>query len=111
MSSGSRPIRATRCRGTTWRSVTESTGQQEKSLANAIEALRLNPKDKFANANLADAYQTLGRYDEARAVIDQADAQGLGSPTDAFSLYTMAFARGDKAGMQRAVERGKGTFG
>ena len=86
----------------------ESTGQQEKSLANSIEALRLNPKDKFGNANLADAYQSLGRYDEARAVIDQADAQGLGSPTDAFSLYTMAFARGDNAGMQRAVERGKG---
>ena len=86
----------------------EATGQQEKSLANSIEALRLNPKDKFGNANLADAYQSLGRYDEARAVIDQADAQGLGSPTDAFSLYTMAFARGDSAGMQRAVERGKG---
>ena len=86
----------------------EATGQQEKSLANSIEALRLNPKDKFGNANLADAYQSLGRYDEAKAVIDQADAQGLGSPTDAFSLYTMAFARGDSAGMQRAVEMGKG---
>ena len=35
-------------------------------------------------------------------VIDQAAAQGLGSPTDAFSLYDIAFIRGDKAGMQRA---------
>ena len=70
--------------------------------------LRLNPKDKFANANLADAYQSLGRYDEAKAIIEQATAQGLGSPTDAFSLYTMAFVRGDKAGMQRAMELAKG---
>ena len=86
----------------------ESTGQPEKALANSTEALRLNPKDKYANANLADAYANLGRYDEARTVIEQAAAQGLGSPTDAFSLYSMAFDRGDKAGMQRAVELGKG---
>ena len=86
----------------------ESTGQPEKSLANASEALRLDPNDRFAYANLADAYESLGRYDEAKAVIDQATARGLGSPTDAFSLYTMAFDRGDKAGMQHAVELAKG---
>jgi serine/threonine protein kinase/tetratricopeptide (TPR) repeat protein len=86
----------------------ESTGQPEKSLVNASEAMRLNPKDLFANSNLADAYQSLGRYDEAKTVIEQANAQGLGSPTDGFSLYTMAFIRGDNAGMQRAVEMVKG---
>ena len=31
------------------------------------EAMRLNPNDSFANANLADAYRTLGRNDEARS--------------------------------------------
>ena len=86
----------------------ESTGQPEKSLANASEAMRLNPKDRFAYSNLGDAYTALGRYDEALTVIAQATAQGLGSPSDAFSLYTMAFDRGDKAGMQRAVELAKG---
>ncbi len=86
----------------------ESTGQPEKSLANASEAMRLNPKDKFAHANLADAYSSLGRYDEAKTVTEQAAAQGLGSASDAFSLYTMAFDRGDKAGMQRAMELAKG---
>jgi eukaryotic-like serine/threonine-protein kinase len=83
-------------------------GQPEKALANASEAMRLDPKDKFALSNLSDAYQSLGRYDEARAIIDQANAHGLGSPSDAFSIYTMAFARGDKAGMQRAIDLGKG---
>jgi len=86
----------------------EFIGQPEKSLANASEAMRLNPKDRFANANLADAYQSLGRYDEAKTVREQATAQGLTSPTDAFSLYAIAFIRGDKAGMQRAMELGKG---
>ncbi|MGH9539846.1 MAG: protein kinase domain-containing protein [Terriglobales bacterium] len=88
----------------------ESTGQPEKSLLNASEAMRLGPKDKFAYANLADAYMSLGRYDEAKTVTEQATAQGLGSPTDAFSLYSMAFDRGDKAGMQRAVEMAKGPL-
>jgi len=86
-----------------------SMGYPEKSLANATEAMRLNPNDKFAFANLADAYQSLGRYDEAKTVIEQATAKGLGSPTDAFSLYSMAFVRGDKVGMERAVELGKGS--
>ena len=84
------------------------SGQPEKALANASEAMRLDPKDIFSFSNLSDAYQSLGRYDEAAAIIDKATAQGLGSPTDAFSLYTMAFARGDKAGMQRAMDLGKG---
>ena len=72
----------------------ESTGQPEKSLDNASEAMRLDPKDKYSFANLADAYQSLGRYDEARAIVDQATAQGLGSPTDAFSRYDLAFPAG-----------------
>ena len=86
----------------------ESTGQPEKALASASEALRQNPKDKFANANVADAYENLGRYDESKTVIDNATAAGMGSPTDAFSLYTMAFDRGDAAGMQHALDIGKG---
>ena len=86
----------------------EATGHPEKSLANASEALRLNPKDRFAYANLADAYENLGRFDEAHTIIEQASAQGLGSPSDAFSLYTMAFSRGDEAGMRHAMDLGRG---
>ncbi len=86
----------------------ETTGQPEKSMANASEALRLNPKDVFAYANLADSYEILGRYDEAKTVVEQARSQGLGSPTDALSLYTMAFVHDDKAGMQHAMDLGKG---
>ena len=45
-----------------------TSGQPEKALANASEAMRLDSKDKFSFANLADAYQALGRYDEAKAI-------------------------------------------
>ena len=60
--------------------LTASTGQHEKALANALEAMRLDPKDRFAYQNLADAYERLGRYDEAKAILDQAAARKLSSP-------------------------------
>ncbi len=85
----------------------EATGHPEKSLANASEALRLNPKDKFAYANVADAYANLGRFDEAHTVIEQATAQGLGSPSDAISLYAMAFAGAIRLECERAMDRAK----
>ena len=73
----------------------------------SIEAMRLNPKDKFANANLADAYQSLGRYDEAKSGYRSGRLpRGWDPPRDAFSLYTMAFARGDKR--RNAASRGDG---
>ena len=90
----------------------ESAGQPEKALANASEAHAARTRRiRFAYANVADAYQSLGRYDEAKPIMAQATAQGLGSPTDDFSLYTMAFDRGDKAGMQRRHGLGKRTIG
>jgi eukaryotic-like serine/threonine-protein kinase len=86
-----------------------STGQPEKSVTNALEAMRLDPNDIFAYQNLSDAYEHLGRFDEAKAVLDQAAARKLTSPTDAFTRFDMAFLRGDEAGMQKAVEEAKGS--
>ena len=50
-------------------------GQREKALASATEALRLDPKDPYAYQNVASAYLSLNRYDEAKAVAEQAIAQ------------------------------------
>src|SRR5438552_15829920 len=55
--------------------VLETMGQHEKAVANASEAVRLDPKDRYAYQNLASGYQVLGRYDEAKTVGDQAIAQ------------------------------------
>ena len=83
-------------------------GQPEKSLANASEAMRLDPKDSFAYPNLADAYADLGRYDEARASSTKPLPKDWDLRPTPFRSTAMAFIRGDEAGMQRAVELGKG---
>ncbi len=87
----------------------EYMGQPEKAVANASEAMRLDPKDRFSYQNLSDAYLRLGRYDEARAILDQASAQKLSTHSDSGTRYGLAFARGDEASMQSAMEAAKGT--
>ena len=57
----------------------------------------------------ADAYEHLGRYDEARAILEQASAQELGTPSDSCTRYDHCVQRGDEAGMQSAMDGGKGS--
>src|SRR5439155_1109834 len=47
----------------------EGIGQHEKALANASEAMRLDPRDSYAYQNLGDVYERLNRYDEAKVVL------------------------------------------
>jgi serine/threonine protein kinase/tetratricopeptide (TPR) repeat protein len=86
---------------------TES-GQFEKALSNANESLRLNPKDVFAYQHAVGAYEKLDRYDEAKAVAEQAIAQNADFLGIHVSLYEIAFIRGDDAGMQRQIAWGAG---
>jgi tetratricopeptide (TPR) repeat protein len=83
----------------------EALGQHEKAVANASEALRLDPKDRYAYQNLASGYQFLGRYEEAKAVAEQAISQKVEPWTIHFTLYSLAFLRGDEATMRREMER------
>jgi eukaryotic-like serine/threonine-protein kinase len=85
-----------------------SIGQPEKALANASEALKLDPKDPYAYANLAGSYVYLGRYDEAKAVTDQAAAQKAEAWSMHIGLYILAFIHGDQAAMQKEVEEAAG---
>jgi len=86
-----------------------SAGQYEKALTAASEAMRLDPKDTYANANLARSYLALNRLDEARAVAEQGAAQKLGSRGAHHILFSLAFLRGDQASMEREVSAVKGT--
>ena len=88
--------------------VCQVTGQHEKALANASEAVRIDPKDRYAYQNLASAYQFLGRYDEAKAVLDQSVAQKAAAWTTHFALYQLDFIRGDEAAMRQEVEQAAG---
>jgi len=78
-------------------------GQHEKALANASEAMHIDAKDRFAYQNVAVAYEALNRYDEAKAIAEQAVAQNVDSFAVHMVLFDVAFIRGDAAGMQREI--------
>jgi tetratricopeptide (TPR) repeat protein len=75
----------------------QAMGEWEKALADASEAMRLDPKDRYAYQNLANTYRALNRFDEAKAVDDQAIAQGFDSEVIHWELYNLATIRGDEA--------------
>jgi serine/threonine protein kinase/tetratricopeptide (TPR) repeat protein len=80
-------------------------GQQSKALATSSDAMRLDPKDSYAYQNLADAYERLDRYDEAKAVAEQAPPQ---QRSVHFTLYELAYIRGDEAAERHEVELAAG---
>ena len=51
----------------------------------------------------------LGRYDEARAILEQSTAQKLNTNSDSGDRFVLAFQRGDETGMQNAMEAAKGS--
>ncbi|HKS95292.1 MAG TPA: tetratricopeptide repeat protein, partial [Terriglobia bacterium] len=81
----------------------QAMGEWEKALSNASEANRLDPKDRYAYQNLANTYRSLNRFDEAKAVNDQAIAQKADSDVIHWELYELAVIRGDEAAAQREV--------
>ena len=88
------------------------TGQHEKSLEEALEALRLEPNSLNAYTNIAEAYLYLQRPDEARAMLEQARVRHLGGTVNFLSdLYSWAFVRGDAQEMERAEAEAAGKPG
>jgi eukaryotic-like serine/threonine-protein kinase len=82
-------------------------GQQEKALASSSEAMRIDPKDVYAYQNVADDYERLNRFDEARAVAEKAAAQNMGRSVH-FTLFDLAFIRGDEAVQRHELELAAG---
>src|SRR4030088_379647 len=82
-------------------------GQEEKALASSSEAMRLDPKDVYAFQNVADAYERLNRFDEARAVAEQAVTQNMGRSVH-YTLFDLAFIRGDEAAERHELELAAG---
>jgi tetratricopeptide (TPR) repeat protein len=83
-------------------------GQHEKAANEFREALRLEPSNVGTYGNLASIYLNLNRLDEAKAVIDQANARKLDDASLRFDLYGLAFLQGDAAGMQQQFNWGMG---
>ncbi len=87
----------------------ESIGRYEKALAEAQEALRLDPNEPLHYLHVALSYLGLNRIAEAKAIAERQVAQLGESPNPHFTLYNAAFLQGDAAGMQKhaAALRGK----
>jgi DNA-binding winged helix-turn-helix (wHTH) protein/tetratricopeptide (TPR) repeat protein len=84
-------------------------GQHDRALEEAREGVRLNPDAGVAYASVAHTSICLGRYQDARAAIEQALARKLEPPYSRYMLYGIAFLEGDTAAMQEQVDHVAGT--
>ena len=85
-------------------------GDYEKSLARAQEAFRIDPSG-LNYSNLVGSFFTLNRFEEARAVAEEAKTKKLDSANLHTALYQLAFIRNDKEGMAREVAWAMGKPG
>jgi class 3 adenylate cyclase/Flp pilus assembly protein TadD len=90
-------------------------GQYDKSVAESLEAQRLDPDSVLIYSNLGSDYLALGRRQEAKDVFSQAAQQKLDGGVLRLARYELAFLEGDAAGMAAqlawsAHEPGEGIF-
>jgi len=85
-------------------------GQYDKAAAETEESLEIEPT-LTAYGNLAGIYLNLGRLDDARAVLQQAQGKKLDGLILRLDLYGLAFLRGDSAETDRDVAWAAGRPG
>jgi len=81
-----------------------ASGQYDKVLENAREALRLAPDQAAPYVWVSWGYLGLNQFEEAKAVAEKAVRLKLEPPPIHATLYEVAFIEGDTAGMQRQFE-------
>ena len=86
-------------------------GNQERSVKEDSDALRLEPNDWVNYASLANDYMNLNRLDEAEAVFKQAEDRKLEGPNLSVNRYQVAFLKGDTAQMAESVAAAAGKPG
>jgi eukaryotic-like serine/threonine-protein kinase len=85
-------------------------GQYDKALAEAREALRLNPNGEGYSDLLLD-YLFLNRLEEAQSTAEEAQAKKFDFPDLHAYLYELRFLRNDAAGMAQQVAWAAGKPG
>jgi eukaryotic-like serine/threonine-protein kinase len=85
-------------------------GQFEKAVAEARQALALNPNNAVGYWNLADSLTRLNRFSEAKETCEQAIGQKLDTIALHYFLYQIAFAEGDAATMQQQLTWASGRL-
>jgi eukaryotic-like serine/threonine-protein kinase len=92
-------------------SVYAALGNLEKAVEEGREAVRLEPNSVTNYESLAWVYTHLNRLDEAEAILNQAEERRLESEGLLANRYRLAFLKGNKAGMARAVSAAIGKPG
>jgi len=85
-----------------------SRGEYETAIPYSLDAIKLNPKDRFPYQNLSFAYMGLNRFDESKATVRQANDMGFDTDVLHFALMNLAFVRNDQAHMQKELEQAAG---
>jgi serine/threonine protein kinase/Tfp pilus assembly protein PilF len=75
-------------------------GDFDKGLANSLDAIRLEPDSWYGYVNAAYCYTALGRFDEAKTVINTGLQKTNGAVVLHASLYYVALVQGDKAAQE-----------
>ena len=91
-------------------SIHSQTGEYENAVKESLDALRLNAPAAQANASLARALISLGRYDEVRRVIETATPSTLSVAQRSFAHW-LGFINGDTSAMSHQLDATKGTLG
>jgi serine/threonine protein kinase/Flp pilus assembly protein TadD len=89
---------------------TRGTGQYERGIQAAQEAIRLKPDLIFAYDGLVVHNISLGRFAEAAAILRQAADRKLETPYFLVGRYYVAFLKGDELGMKEEIDRARGKL-
>jgi tetratricopeptide (TPR) repeat protein len=87
------------------------TGDYDQAAVFAQQALRIDPGSAAWYENLSTAYIALMRLDDAQNILNQAVARKLDDSSMHSDLYSLAFLRGDSAGMEREMAWSVGKAG
>jgi serine/threonine protein kinase len=86
-------------------------GQPEKALNQALERFRLDPDSPTGYGNLSSFYRNLNRYDESKAIIQQANSRKLETDQLLVNRYLLGFVQGDTAAMEQSLADAMGKPG
>jgi serine/threonine protein kinase/tetratricopeptide (TPR) repeat protein len=85
-------------------------GEYQKAFDASEAAFKINPSG-LNYTNLIQSYQSLNRFDEAAALVADAESKGLDSAYLHFSMYQLAFLRNDSRAMAAEVNWSRGKAG
>jgi tetratricopeptide (TPR) repeat protein len=84
-------------------------GEFEKAEKAARRVLEIDPKDSYAYDRLAISFRALNRFDEAKAIMDEAYQKQVAPATMHTNMYELALLRGDQVGMEKELQTVRGT--